>query len=67
MLMMLIPPDNEALRMTYRTMSVYTIGDLVELKQAGPCWYIPSPLAPLAAYILVAVPVKQQPLQLGQY
>ena len=67
MLMMLIPEDNEALRMTCRTLSVYTMGDLVELKRAGPCWYIPGPLAPLAAYIPVDVPVEQQPLRVGQY
>ena len=48
-------------------MTVFTMGDLVELKRAGPCWYIPGLLAPLAAYIPVAVADEQQPLRVGQY
>ena len=65
--MMLILADNKALRMTCCILSVYTMGDLVELKRAGPCWYIDGPLAPRAAYIPVDVIVEQQPLRVGQY
>ena len=67
MLMMIIPLENEELRMTCRSLSMYTIGDLVDLKRAGASWYTPGPLASLAAYLPEIVPVQQQPLRVGQY
>ena len=51
MLMMIIPLEGEELLTAYRTLSMYTIGDLVDLKIAGASWYTQGPPALLAAYL----------------
>ena len=55
-MLMIIYLDDEELRTSCRTLSIYTIGDLVDLKLAGACWYIPGTLTPQAAYLPDVVP-----------
>ena len=46
---------------------MYTVGNLVEVKRAGACWYTPGPLTPLAAYLPEQVPEEKQSLRVGRF
>ena len=64
---MIIPLEDDDLGTTCRTLSKFTIGDLVDLKLARASFYTPGHLAPLAPYLFEDVPLKKQPLGVGKY